>query len=257
MVDKIRGLAEEAGREIMKFYKSGDWSVTAKVDQSPVTQADLAANAILVEGIRKFSDVPVVSEESDPQGVVRGKKFWLIDPLDGTRDFVSRLDTFVVCVALIEDSRPVSGVIHAPVTGETWWAEKGRGAFNSRGSQLFIKNERVDLIAAGSRSLSTEKVRAALKLLNVRDVQLYGSALKFCRLAESAIDLYPRLGPTFEWDTAAGQLIVEEAGGKVLAIDSGQTLTYGKPKLENVGGFIASRGDLDLISALKSAALVR
>jgi 3'(2'), 5'-bisphosphate nucleotidase len=259
MIQDVRRLAEDAGREIMKFYRSGDWTVTSKTDESPLTQADLAANEIIVPGLKKLTNELIVSEESDPQSVVVGDTFWLIDPLDGTRDFVGKKDTFVVCISRVENFYPVFGVIHAPVTGETWWAEKGKGAFGPSGERLDLeKNQkRAQLIAAGSRSMPSERMQMFYDHFAIQEIRRYGSALKFCRLAEGDIDLYPRFGPTSEWDTAAGQVIVEEAGGKILDIISGERLRYGKPGFENRGGFIASRADLDLIGPLKAKGLLK
>jgi 3'(2'), 5'-bisphosphate nucleotidase len=257
LISEIRELAEEAGREIMKYYRSGDWTVTAKGDESPLTQADLAANDIIMRGLQKLTHEPIVSEESNPKSVVVQDKFWLVDPLDGTRDFVSRKDTFVVCIALVENFYPAFGLIHSPVTDETWWAEKNNGAFNGDGKRLRLTNQRERLIAAGSRSMPSERMQMFYDHFDVQEVQRYGSALKFCRLAEGEIDLYPRFGPTSEWDTAAGQIIVEEAGGKVLDITTGERLRYAKPGFENRGGFMASRADLDLLSPLRAKGLIK
>ena len=257
MLAEIQRLAIEAGREIMKIYRQGDWTVTAKSDQSPVTQADLAANAILLPGLEALTRETVVSEESDPKSMKVGSSFWLIDPLDGTRDFVARLDTFVICIGRVENAVPTFGLIHSPVTGETWWAEKGKGAFGPTGARLRHDHSRTELIAAGSRSMASERMQLFYDHFKIKEVQRYGSALKFCRLAEGSVDLYPRFGPTSEWDTAAGQIIAEEAGCKVVDIASGEPLKYGKPDFENRGGFMASRSDLDLISPLVKAGLIK
>lgn len=247
----VRALAEEAGREILKIYRSGEWTVTEKGDDSPLTQADLAANAVLVKGLEDSFPELVISEEGDPALRTVSDRFWLVDPLDGTRDFVARLDTFVVCVALIERDEPVFGLIHSPVTNETWWAEKGKGAFDRNGRRLHNTETRESLIAAGSRSLPSDRMQAFYDRFKIGEVLRYGSALKFCRLAEGQVDLYPRFGPTHEWDTAAGQIIAEEAGCKVIEVSSGERMRYGKPGFVN-RGFVASRGDLDVVSVLKS-----
>lgn len=257
MLDEIRQLATEAGREIMKFYRSGNWQVIAKGDHSPLTQADLAANAILLSGLKLLTNEPIVSEESDPLSVKVEKSFWLVDPLDGTRDFVARFDTFVICIARIENGYPVFGLIHQPVTGETWWAEKGKGTFGPDGQRLMNRSTRRELIAAGSRSMPSERMQEFYKWFSIKEVRRYGSALKFCRLAEGSVDLYPRFGPTNEWDTAAGQIIAEEAGCKVIDIKTGKRLKYGKPDFENRGGFIASRNDLDFVSRLRDAGAIK
>ncbi|MES2963321.1 MAG: 3'(2'),5'-bisphosphate nucleotidase CysQ [Bdellovibrionota bacterium] len=250
MIDELRTLAEAAGREILSYYRSGDWSVTNKADDSPLTQADLAANLILTTGLAKLSTDPVISEESDLRTFGTSRRFWLVDPLDGTRDFVAKLDTFVVCIALVEDSKPNLGMIHSPVTGETWWAKKNLGAFGPNGAR--IGNERkhtTDLLAAGSRSIPTERMTMFYEHFQVSDVVRFGSALKFCKLAQGDFDLYPRFGPTHEWDTAAGQIIAEEAGCKVIDLATQAPMTYGKPGFLN-RGFVASRADLDIVGEL-------
>lgn len=257
MLDTVRGLALEAGQEILKIYRSGEWTVFAKGDESPLTQADLAANAILVPGLQKLTpDTPVVSEESDPTSIQVGRSFWLVDPLDGTRDFVARLDTFVVCVSLVEEGYPVFGLIHSPVLGRTWWAQRGQGAF-ADGRRIQNTSKRTSLIAAGSRTMPSERMQMFYNHFSIQEVQRYGSALKFCRLAEGEVDLYPRFGPTNEWDTAAGQIIAEEAGCKVIEIASGERLRYGKPAFHNSDGFMASRLDLDLVGPLNEAGFTR
>lgn len=260
LIKGLRLLCEEAGREIMQVYRKESTAVTAKVDDSPVTQADIRANDIIMNGLMRLTHEPLVSEEGESAlhaDSHRGPEaFWLIDPLDGTRDFIGRLDTFVVCIARVEENYPVLGMIHAPVTGETWWAEKGVGAFGSQGEQLMRTDLRTPLIAAGSRSMASDQMKLFCKTLGISEVQRYGSALKFCKLVEGSVDLYPRFGPTSEWDTAAGQIIAEEAGCTVVDISSGTRLKYGKPFYKNSGGFLASRGDLDLMSPLVQAGII-
>lgn len=251
MIPEIVRLAREAGAEILKIYRSGAWTVSAKGDDSPLTQADLAANDIILAGLRDLSADPIVSEESDPHSVVTGERFWLVDPLDGTRDFVAKLDTFVVSIGLVENGRPILGVIHAPVFGETWWASRGEGAFRD-GERIFNRSTREKLIAAGSRSIPSDRMKRFDEIFSIEEVRRFGSALKFCRLAEGQIDLYPRFGLIHEWDTAAGQIIAEEAGCKVIEISSGQVLGYGKPGLVHRGGFVASRADLEIVDRLKA-----
>lgn len=258
MHEEIRRLAESAGREIMTIYRAASRpTVNTKADQSPVTQADLIANEILVTGLSKLTSELIISEESSgekksPSG---REPFWLIDPLDGTRDFVGRLDTFVVCVARIVDDYPAFGLIHWPVSGETWWAEKSKGAFGPEGRKIFNRESREELICAGSRSMPSDRMKLIYEKFKIKEIQRYGSALKFCRLSEGAIDFYPRLGPTYEWDTAAGQAIAEEAGCKVIEISTGERLKYGKPGLENRGGFVASRADLDVVAKIRELGL--
>lgn len=251
MLDQVRDLARLAGREILKIYRAGEWTVRAKIDDSPLTPADLVANEVILDGLTRLSTLPIVSEESDPRQMTASERFWLVDPLDGTRDFVAKLDTFVVSIGLIENGEPTLGVIHAPVLDQTWWAMKGQGAYDNDGRRIRNTSTRAHLIAAGSRSMPSERMQMFYDHFSIQEIQRYGSALKFCRLAEGAVDLYPRFGPTGEWDTAAGQIIAEEAGCKVIEISSGERLRYGKPGFLNTGGFMASRADLDLVGPLK------
>jgi 3'(2'), 5'-bisphosphate nucleotidase len=255
-VEDVKRLAERAGLEIMKYYRSGNWAPTMKADDSPVTEADLASNAILVDGLRSLDSNPVISEESDPFSVSLSqspeRKFWLIDPLDGTRDFIDKKDTFVISIGLVLGEEPVFGLIHLPVTGETWWAEKGKGAFGPGDRRISNASKRTQLIATTSRSETNDRMKVFREEFSVGEVQQIGSALKFCRLAEGAVDLYPRFGAMYEWDTAAGQIIAEEAGCRVLDLTTGSPLRYGKPGLESRSGFVASRGDLDLLERIRN-----
>ena len=255
-VAKLKALAAEAGRKILEFYHSGEWSVTAKADDSPVTQADLASNAILMKGLAELSKDPIVSEESRPQEMRVGRRFWLVDPLDGTKEFIARKDTFVICLGLIQDGDPIFGLIHWPVTGETWHASKGQGAFGPKGERLMNRSTRQPPVAAISRSAISERMQGFFDHFGIKDIERMGSALKFCRLAEGAIDVYPRFGPTSEWDTAAGQIIAEEAGCKVLSVATGEKLAYGKEAFLNKG-FMAARPDLDFLGPMRTAGMLK
>jgi 3'(2'), 5'-bisphosphate nucleotidase len=253
-------LAHDAGRKILQIYRTGAWTVTNKSDESPVTQADMMSHSILVSGLHELTHELIISEEGDlpkdSPDLLRKESFWLIDPLDGTRDFIAKLDSFVVCVARIENNIPVFGLIHQPTTGETWWAEKGRGAFGPNDLRLMHPGRRSEgLLATGSRSHPSDRMQMFYDMFNVKEVQRFGSALKFCKLAEGDFDIYPRFGPTFEWDTAAGQIIAEEAGCKVIEINSQEPMKYGKPGLLN-RGFIASRADLDIVGEMHRKQLV-
>jgi 3'(2'), 5'-bisphosphate nucleotidase len=245
MIEQVRELAVEAGKEIARIYRENVWTVSSKADESPITQADLRANEIIVAGLKKFSTDPIVSEEGDVLLKNPSSRFWLVDPLDGTRDFVARKDTFVVCIALIEDGEPILGVIYAPISGELYSAEKGKGARGPQGELLFNRNTNSHLVAAGSRSTPSDRMQALYERFHIVRVERFGSALKFCKVAAGDFDLYPRFGPTKEWDTAAGQIIAEEAGCKVIDMTTGERLTYGKPGLDN-RGFVCCRNDLDV-----------
>ena len=239
-------LALLAGAEIMTFYK-GDMDVRKKSDASPVTAADEAAEALILPGLRAATpDIPVVAEEemSDGKQVdVGDAPFWLVDPLDGTKEFVAHRDEFTVNIALIVDSRPALGVVYAPALDVTYDAAGPGTATVKRadGPVTPIATRAVPadgMTVIGSRShANTEKIDALLKTLTVADFVSAGSSIKFCLVAEGKADLYPRFGPTREWDTAAGHAVLAAAGGTVLTPD-GAPFLYAKPDFLN-GEFIA------------------
>jgi 3'(2'), 5'-bisphosphate nucleotidase len=249
MINEIIQIAQQAGEKIMDIRRANLNSVRYKADASPVTEADLASNEWIVTRLEKLGVAPIVSEETSPQISVPDR-FWIVDPLDGTKDYVAGKDTFVVNIALIDGGYPVLGVIHAPALGETYWAQKGQGAFKSEAAvptnPVRITNQRTEteyrVLASGSQT--SERMQAFLDELPVSDLSRYGSALKMCRVAEGAADLYPRFGDTHEWDTAPGQIILEESRCKLVVLATGERLKYGKPTFLNPG-FIASRADLD------------
>lgn len=230
-------IALKAGAKIMDIYKAG-FSVDTKSDASPVTEADGAAEAIILAELAKLSpEIPVVAEEAVSKGDVpeTDKLFYLVDPLDGTREFISRNGEFTVNIALIEEGVPVAGVVYAPALGEIFWGAQGKGAFRAAvqagviGTQQAIRVRKAPtaVTAIGSRSHGSEETSAWLRQYVVNDFVAAGSSLKFCRVAEGAADLYPRHGRTMEWDTAAGDAVLRAAGGLVTTLD-GQPLTYGK-----------------------------
>lgn len=252
MLADLCRIAQEAGEKILEVRRSAVMGTRLKGDQSPVTQADLLANECIVTQLARLSSLPIVSEESSPDQAV-GESFWLVDPLDGTKDFVAGKDSFVVNIGLIERGRPVLGVVYAPVSGELFWAEAGKGAYKgslfTNGQRIFNRSQRVEFKALASGSLMTPRLQGFLDALHITHLQRYGSALKICRVAEGEADLYPRFGETHEWDTAAGHAILNEAGCKLVDMASGQELRYGKPGFLN-GGFIVSRTDLDFVEKL-------
>jgi 3'(2'), 5'-bisphosphate nucleotidase len=240
LLDKMRAIAARAGAEILKIYHTG-FAVEKKADASPVTAADRAAEALIVAAIKaEITDAfPIVAEEAFAQGTipdVAGRPFWLVDPLDGTKEFVARNGEFTVNIALIENGRPVAGVVLAPVLELAYWGGPF-GAFRAKGTG---NPERVacrpapakGLVAAVSRHHSTPEVDAWLDRLGARTRAVVGSALKFCRIAEGLADVYPRFAPTMEWDTAAGHAVLRFAGGNIADRD-GAELTYGKPGFTN------------------------
>ena len=235
-----RRLALEAGRTIMAFYRDGT-AVETKDDHSPVTEADRAADRLIVAGLRAADPrIPVISEESTEPctpAAPTGGRFWLVDPLDGTREFIVRTGEFTVNIALIEAGRPVLGVLHAPAQDETYVAD-GRGQamhFVGDGAPQAIRARPVpeeNPVVIASRSHRDAESDAFIAALRPSRTASAGSALKFGLLARGEVDLYPRFGRTMEWDTAAGQAILEAAGGHVRDL-SGRALRYGKAGFVN------------------------
>ena len=227
-------LARAAGAAILEVYAQ-DFAVEHKDDASPLTQADLASHRIIVDGLRALApDIPVLSEEDAdiPWSVRRGwNRHWLVDPLDGTREFVKKNGEFTVNIALVEDGVPVLGVVYAPVFDYLLHAGRGAGAFLREGGQdIALMTRRpatAPLRVAASRSHLDERTAAALQRMGETERHGLGSSLKFCRIAEGRIDVYPRFGPTSEWDTAAAQCVLEAAGGAVLRLD-GSPLDYNR-----------------------------
>ncbi len=223
LLDVAIDLAHQAGEEILTVY-DGDFAVQHKEDDSPLTAADLASHRLIVAGLRALTpQLPILSEESlPPDFATRAAwpRYWLIDPLDGTKEFVKRSGEFTVNIALIDEHRPRLGVVYTPVLRLTYAGAQGVGAFKQQGDAE-RQSIRVRPLPAGpvtvvgSRSHGTEALNAYLERLGPHQLRSMGSSLKFCLVAEGAADLYPRLGPTSEWDTAAAQAVVEAAGGQV------------------------------------------
>ena len=242
----IIALARQAAAEILRVYE-GEFDVRHKDDDSPLTAADLAAHRCIVGGLERLSPgIPVLSEESAQEvpALLRRQwpRMWLVDPLDGTREFVKRNGEFTVNIALIDDGEAVLGVVQAPVTGALWHGQRGRGAFRREGDRDMPVRTRVPanapLRVAASRSHRDPRTEAVLARMGEVEAIGVGSSLKFCRLAEGTMDVYPRFGPTSEWDTAAGQCVLEAAGGAVLD-PRGRPLRYNQRDTILNGDFIA------------------
>ena len=239
-VKQVSDIAKRAGIEIMKVYKT-DFTVDTKNDNSPVTEADQLAEALILRSIREgLTDrYPIVSEEAASNGIipkVTDTAFWLIDPLDGTKEFINRNGEFTVNIALIENSKPILGIVHVPVTGATYTGSSAGSFMELEGAsqkkiQCNIFNGK-PITAMVSRSHRTTDVDEYLKDYNVGNEIIAGSSLKFCLLADGSGDLYPRLGRTMEWDTAAGHAVLRFAGGSVTTLEN-YNLGYGKPEFEN------------------------
>ena len=239
LAESLREIAHRAGGEILSIYGS-DFAVRDKDDASPVTEADTRAERVILEGLAQCAPgIPVVAEESVAAGHVPdigGRPFFLVDPLDGTREFIGRNGEFTVNIALVEDGAPTAGVVHLPALGETYWTAGDGTAWRARGGgaaeRIACRRPGHRLVAIASRSHRSAETDAYLRRFEVAETVSAGSSLKFCRIAEGTADLYPRLGRTMEWDVAAGHAIVAAAGGGVETLD-GRPLVYGKPGFEN------------------------
>jgi 3'(2'), 5'-bisphosphate nucleotidase len=235
-------VARDAGALIMGYF-SGGFTTSRKQDKSPVTDADIAANQLIVKALSALTpDIPIVAEEDEAFSDARHARFWLVDPLDGTRSFVRGEPEFTVNIGLVENRRPVLGVLYVPATQRLYWGGPGLGAFRQQGNNaLEAIHTRIPdmsaLVIARSRSQPSKAASAWLATLSIKEILPSSSAAKFGQVAEGSADLYPRFGRTMEWDTAAGHAILEAAGGRVETVD-GAPLTYGKPGFENPG-FIA------------------
>ncbi len=232
-LDKLLQLAREAGDAILEIYNT-DFDVERKQDNSPLTEADLASHRTIVAGLERLTpEIPLLSEESASIPFeTRGgwSRYWLIDPLDGTKEFVKRNGEFTVNIALIEGDRPTVGVVYAPVLDRLYYGTLGDGAWRQDGDDAarpiqVAARRRQTARVAGSRSHAGESLQRYLDNLGAHELVSMGSSLKLCLVAEGEADLYPRLGPTSEWDTAAAQAVVEAAGGRVTTLDR-QPLRY-------------------------------
>ena len=241
----MRKLALEAGDAIMAIYDADDFDVRAKSDDSPVTAADLAADAIISAGLTAtFPDLPLVTEEQAASHDISAATFLIVDPLDGTKEFIKRRGDFTVNIALVEEGVPTRGVVYAPARGRLFYTDvDGRSVEESAPFDKDIigvtqpitvavpDNDSLRVVASKShRDAATDDYIA---LYQVADTKSAGSSLKFCLVATGEADIYPRLGRTMEWDTAAGHAVLSGAGGYVVRFDDHSPLTYGKPIFEN------------------------
>ena len=239
LCEALSALAIKAGVEIMMIY-AGDFAPEEKADASPVTEADKRAEAIILVGLAGIAPaIPVLAEEAASEGNIPalGDMFFLVDPLDGTREFINHTGEFTVNIALIRNARPALGVVYAPATGKLYAGVVGAGAWRNDVDAGALKTRQDiraaqvpdrGLIAVGSRSHRSPETDDYLATLDVADFAAAGSSLKFCLIAEGAAHIYPRFGRTMEWDTGAGQAVLEAAGGRVCVHPSGEPLTYNK-----------------------------
>ncbi len=261
LIEPVTSLARKAGDAILEVYAT-DFAVQSKDDASPLTQADLASHRTIMAGLAELTPgVPVISEESGlPPFAERSlwTEYWLVDPLDGTKEFVKRNGEFTVNIALIRETRPVFGVVHVPVSGKTYVGCEGYGASLRDGAgepeSIHVRRtsgSRPRIV--GSRSHRSSKLDQFLAAAGETEMVPMGSSLKFCVVAEGGADVYPRLGPTSEWDTAAAQAVVEQAGGRVLKTD-GTALDYNnKDDILNPWFVVIGSTDRDWLALMPDA----
>ncbi len=245
LIHQVVDLSIAAGQAIMAIYESEDVGTTYKDDKSPLTAADLASNRVIIEGLRHLeTQLPILSEESKEKPYSERQdwsQFWLVDPLDGTKEFIKRNGEFTVNIALVNQGQLDLGVVHAPAIKTTYFAARGLGAFKQidTGAATPIQTRTYPepvLKVVASRSHAGAETEAFLEKLKTQvgelDVLSIGSSLKLCLVADGSAHLYPRFGPTMEWDTAAAQCVVELAGGQVTDLQT-KPLHYNKPDLLN------------------------
>ncbi|MQQ08269.1 3'(2'),5'-bisphosphate nucleotidase CysQ [Epibacterium sp. SM1979] len=245
LIPVIRKLAIEAGAKIMEIYNSDDFEVKVKSDESPVTVADEAADALISDGLRAaFPDMMLVTEEQSASHKERGETFLIVDPLDGTKEFINRRGDFTVNIALVEKGVPTRGVVYAPARNRMFFTladgttveETGIFDPDTIGETKVLKVADSDndaLMVVASKSHRDQATDDYINKYNVKDSKSAGSSLKFCLVATGEADIYPRVGRTMEWDTAAGHAVLLGAGGKVVRFDNHEPLEYGKEGYAN------------------------
>jgi len=249
----LKELAREAGSAIMDVFYSSDFGEEIKGDNSPLTKADTASHQIITPALKKrFPQIPVISEEDSSSVSYEEREkwnlFWLVDPLDGTKEFIKRDKDFTVNIALVKEGQPVWGVVYAPARGWLYWGGPKEGAYKQGENDTPEKMpfaaalDRETVIAVRSKSHAKPDEEIVLKKYGVSDTVSMGSSLKFCLVAEGEADLYYRAGPTWEWDTAAAHAVVSGSGCKIY--DGDELLQYNKPTLKNDRGFLCIRGSL-------------
>ncbi len=246
-IEELKVLAKRAGDEILSVYGT-EFSVDVKEDKSPLTEADQRSNAVIVEGLQQsYPEVPIISEETAAEDYAVRKNweyFWLVDPLDGTKEFIKRNGEFTVNIALIHHHEPVVGIVYQPVGDILYWSVSGQGAWKSVDGEEAIQlhggihyRDKDEVQVVASRSHLTDEVKDFVSSLEAEGKTVHflsaGSSLKLCLVAEGKADVYPRLGPTMEWDTGAAHAVALEAGRRVVRHDNGEALQYNKENLLN------------------------
>ena len=239
-IENIKKIAIDAGDAIMKIYKK-DFKIEYKQDNSPLTEADIKANEIICDALEKlYPEIPILSEENKEIKYEQRRGweyFWCIDPIDGTKEFIKRTGEFTVNIALIYNDKPVLGVVYAPAINDIYYAKKNEGAFkNDKQLPLHINtNQKEKLLVVASVSHLSDETQSFINSLDAKVIEQTskGSSLKLCMVAEGVADIYPRLAPTMEWDTAAADAIVREAGKMTLQYEINKPLLYNKENLLN------------------------
>jgi len=254
LIEQLIEISKDAGKAILEVYNS-NFGHQIKEDLSPLTKADTLSNNIICERLKVITpDIPILSEEnSDIPFNIRSswEQYWLVDPLDGTKEFIKKNGEFTVNIALIENNTPIFGIIHLPVTNETYWGSSTKGSFyikgNNQKTKLCVENKiRSQVRIVASRSHPSKMLDTLLEEIGEYKIITKGSSLKFCLIAKGQADIYPRLGPTSEWDIAAGHAIVKFAGGSLVTIDR-EPMQYNLTE-NNLNPYfvVASREDIAL-----------
>ncbi len=260
LLDGVEKISVDAGKAINEIYEKADLGVSYKDDKSPLTAADLASHEVLKAGLTELApEIPTLSEEGKKMGYEERRdwhRFWLVDPLDGTKEFIKRNGEFTVNVALVEDGVPVLGVVHASTLGRTYGATRdGAWRRDGDGERSPIRasgTDSDDLVVVASRSHAGPELTAFLEAMPEHSLSSMGSSLKLCLVAEGAADVYPRIGPTMEWDTGAAHAVVLGAGGQVLDLQ-GEPLAYNKENLLNPYFIVLGERSVPWREALKAS----
>lgn len=261
LIDALKDLAIKAGESTLPYFRNDDTAVRHKQDGSPQTNADKASEAIIVKGLRQLPfDTPVIAEEEAEDGkspdIIGYESFWLVDPLDGTREFVKGNGDYTVNIGLIHHGKPVLGVVYIPVEQTLYFGGEGIGAWqqlpNKPAEKITVRAyDSQNLVIVASRShTNPKKMQAYLDGMVVKDFITRGSSLKFCLVAQGLADLYPRFVPTYEWDTAAAHAILLESGGDIIDYQTNERLTYGKADKDYRNGHLIT-GSNEMLKALK------
>ncbi len=257
LLEEVINIARQAGQAIMEVYGSDDFEVEVKKDgnfESPLTKADKTAHDIIEAGLRRISDLPIISEEGS-HDFAGADKFWLVDPLDGTKEFIKKNGEFTVNIALIEHGSPILGVVDAPAKGLLYAGEKGKGSYkteeNGQKTEIGASFKGQKPVIIASRSHRDKRLDKLLSAIGEHEEISMGSSLKLCLIAEGKAQIYPRLAPTYLWDTAAADAVLRAAGGRITDT-SGRELTYNPAETLKNPFFVATAGNDTLFEANKN-----